>query len=89
METAVLKFFMFVLNSVLTVPMRNGNMAKYGIPKSHVLRVLTVPMRNGNYYLFPFLSILFVKVLTVPMRNGNPKLYRILVQRCYSFLPYL
>ena len=54
---------------VLTVPMRNGNLAT-----SHhfcsISIVLTVPMRNGNAFLVALL-VLSRWVLTVPMRNGN------------------
>ena len=55
--------------SVLTVPMRNGNVYRTSLPFSSVL-VLTVPMRNGN----DSAPVPFVPpnaVLTVPMRNGN------------------
>ena len=56
-------------NSVLTVPMRNGNI-EYSKNNGIELSVLTVPMRNGNKesrQLYQHMN----RVLTVPMRNGN------------------
>ena len=55
--------------SVLTVPMRNGNMIAKSGNRLQVM-VLTVPMRNGNT---TFEAMMFdtTTVLTVPMRNGN------------------
>jgi len=56
--------------SVLTVPMRNGNKLttlKVGVFNS----VLTVPMRNGNDVRFSSQGLCYSHVLTVPMRNGN------------------
>jgi len=54
---------------VLTVPMRNGNLALVVQVKLPTL-VLTVPMRNGNFQFSWNASIPSI-VLTVPMRNGN------------------
>jgi len=72
--------------TVLTVPMRNGNKARPFIFE-RMCRVLTVPMRNGNREQMAE-QVHHWTVLTVPMRNGNT------IQKAYPktlvlFLPYL
>ncbi len=70
--------------TVLTVPMRNGNKFSIFSRKSWIL-VLTVPMRNGNALA---LALLYRPntVLTVPMRNGNPKILHSSPNRCANVL---
>ncbi len=62
--------FPLTRTSVLTVPMRNGNLKAENEKLKAELEVLTVPMRNGNETKMS-LGTAGQTVLTVPMRNGN------------------
>jgi len=87
METTVHTMRFVLIYSVLTVPMRNGNIYM-GKRNYNSLFVLTVPMRNGNLSDVADTNK-YHGVLTVPMRNGNMGWQAYRSGTITWFLPYL